>query len=129
VSREEFPRKVKDAAHARADGKCENKACGAPLTVGKFHFDHILPCALGGKPTLANCAVICEACHKEKTAREDVPRIRKADRQRARHIGAVKPQGRLRGPGFAKSEKTPRIEKSALPPLPRRNPLTKEIIG
>jgi 5-methylcytosine-specific restriction protein A len=116
MSREEFTRKVKDAAHARADEQCENKACGAPLTVGKFHYDHILPCALGGKPTLANCAVLCEACHKEKTAREDVPRIRKADRQRARHIGATIPKGRIANRGFPQREKTVRIPKVSLPP-------------
>lgn len=101
MSRAEFSRKVRDAAHARANGKCENRTCGAPLTIGKFHYDHILPDALGGQPTLANCQVLCAACHAAKTAKEDVPRIRKADRQRAAHIGAKPaPAKKIESKGF-----------------------------
>lgn len=91
MSRREFSSKTMDQAYARSSGRCENKACGAVLRPGKFHYDHILPDALGGKPTLANCQVLCVGCHKAKTAKEDVPRIRKADRQRKAHIGAKPP--------------------------------------
>ena len=91
MARKEFSTKTMDQAYARSGGRCENKACGAVLRPGKFHYDHILPDALGGKPTLANCHVLCIGCHKAKTAREDVPRIRKADRQRKAHIGAKAP--------------------------------------
>jgi hypothetical protein len=93
MKRLEFAGKVKDQAFARSGGRCENKACGALLTVGKYAYDHILPAALGGKPTLANCQVICLACHTAKTSKEDVPRIRKADRQRRKHIGATTKSG------------------------------------
>lgn len=109
TSRKEFSAKTKDQAHARANGHCENRACSAKLCPGKFHYDHILPCALGGTPVLANCQVLCDNCHKAKSAKEDVPRIRKADRQRRQHIGAVAaPVRPLKGRGFpptAKPEK------------------------
>lgn len=81
MARSEFPAKIRDAAWTRANGHCENKACGLPIQKGKAHFDHILPDALKGKPTLANCQVICIPCHIAKTAK-DVKQIRKADRQR-----------------------------------------------
>lgn len=89
--RREFPAKVKVAAFERAGKQCE--VCTAPLYPGKFAYDHITPDALGGEPTLDNCRVICNACHGVKTSRQDVPAIAKADRQRARHLGAKpKPQ-------------------------------------
>lgn len=83
--RTEFTRKVKALAFQRANGECE--ICTARLMPGKFRYDHRLPDALGGEPTLENCVVQCIACDKPKTA-DDVRRIRKADRQRAAHIGA-----------------------------------------
>lgn len=100
--RQEFPTKVRKAAVARANGKCER--CEAVLKKGEAHFDHILPCALGGEPTLANCQLICTVCHSGKT-RDDVGRIRKADRQKAIHTGVKQPTGTLRSAGFQKAEK------------------------
>jgi 5-methylcytosine-specific restriction endonuclease McrA len=84
--RREFSAAVKFSAFERADGKCQR--CTAYLYAGRFHFDHVLPDALGGEPTLDNCEVLCLNCHGEKTAKHDVPRIAKAKRQKARHIGA-----------------------------------------
>jgi hypothetical protein len=114
MKRLEFAGKVKDQAFARSGGRCENKACGALLTVGKYAYDHILPAALGGKPTLANCQVICVACHAAKTTKEDVPRIRKADRQRRAHIGAKAAHAKpLKSAGFrpaAPQRKASRVE-------------------
>jgi len=89
--RREFSRKVKAAAFLRSKGNCEG--CGARLMPGKFIYDHRLPDALGGYPTLENCVVQCKACDAPKTA-EDIGRIRKADRQFARHIGATRATSR-----------------------------------
>lgn len=94
MSRREFPKAVKVAAFQRANGHCENPECGARLTVGKFHYDHVLADGLGGEPTLDNCACLCSACHSAKTGRHDVPKIAKAKRQHAGHIGARKPTSR-----------------------------------
>jgi 5-methylcytosine-specific restriction protein A len=89
--RREFPRKVMAAAFERAAGRCEN--CAAWLTVGKFHYDHIIADSIGGEPTLSNCAVLCHPCHGAKTAQIDTPRAAKTKRQRDRHIGASRPKG------------------------------------
>ena len=116
----EFPAKIKDAAFARAEGRCE--ACQLPLVPGKIEYDHILPDALGGKPELVNCQCSCSACHRVKTG-DDVGRIRKADRQRKAHVGArTAPVAKINSPGFAKSERTAAVEKrgsrQSLPPRP-----------
>jgi 5-methylcytosine-specific restriction endonuclease McrA len=86
MARREFPTKVKVAAFQRSGGFCEG--CGVKLTVGKHHFDHRIPDGLGGEPTIENCVVLCLSCHGAKTASEDVPRIAKAKRQEANHVGA-----------------------------------------
>ena len=86
TDRVEFSGKVKDQEYKRADGKC--RKCGVPVQPTRERYDHILPCALGGQATLANCQLLCAPCHDEKTSKEDIPRIRKADRQRKAHIGA-----------------------------------------
>ncbi len=88
MNRVEFTAKTKAQGFQRAGGKCE--ICGLPLQVGKFRYDHKLPCALGGDNSLENLVVQCIACDKPKTA-DDVRRIRKADRQHRNHIGARAP--------------------------------------
>lgn len=89
MSRREFPRKVRAEVFLRAGGRCESQECGAKLKTGEGHYDHILPDALGGEPTADNCQLLCKVCHGAKT-KEDVGRIRKADRQRDKHTGAHK---------------------------------------
>lgn len=89
MSRREFPAKVKIAAFQRADGKCES--CGAFLFPSKTHYDHIVPDALGGEPTLENCSPKCAACHSDKTTKQDLPAIAKAKRREAAHWGAKAP--------------------------------------
>lgn len=96
--RQEFPRAVKAKAFARAGGQCEG--CTARLVPGKFAYDHDLPDGLGGGPTLANCKVLCDACHDAKTAGRDVPTIAKMKRQRDSHIGARTATRKLQSRGF-----------------------------
>lgn len=88
MTRREFSRKVKLDAFQRAAGRCEE--CTAHLVPGKYQYDHVTPDGLGGKPTLENCKVVCTACHGAKTAKEDVPRMAKADRQRAKLMDGKK---------------------------------------
>src|SRR6185312_16190006 len=76
--RREFSNKVKGLAALRAAGHCEH--CTRKLLEGDFHYDHEIPDALGGEPTLENCRVLCRSCHSVKTRSEDVPRIAKARR-------------------------------------------------
>lgn len=96
MTRREFSTKVMLAAYERSRGLCEE--CGAILQVGKFDYDHDVPDALGGEPTLENCKVRCRFCHSRKTARVDVPQIAKANRQRVRYLGAKsrKPQSKFK---------------------------------
>lgn len=87
--RREFPAKVKVAAFERAKGCCEE--CTAKLAPGNVHYDHRIPDAVGGEPTLDNCQCLCTACHRIKTSGEDMPRIVKTRRQHRQHIGAKAP--------------------------------------
>lgn len=86
--RREFPAKVKVAAFERANGSCEQ--CTRKLMTGDIHYDHVIPDAMGGEPTLANCAVLCRSCHGAKTSKDDVPAIAKSKRVRRRHVGVKK---------------------------------------
>lgn len=101
MARVEFPRKVRNQAFARANGRCENKRCGAILKPGEGEYDHILPAELGGDASVANCMLICRPCHKAKTA-QDIKRIRKSDRQRDKHRGTFKRTASLSHPYLKK---------------------------
>jgi 5-methylcytosine-specific restriction enzyme A len=94
--RREFSKQVKRAAFERAGGYCEGKPygqrCGAKLHVGKFHYDHDIPDALGGEPVIENCVCLCVACHKDKTGKQDIPAIAKTKRIQDRHRGIKKPR-------------------------------------
>ena len=68
---------------------------------GKFIYDHIIPDALGGEPTLENCQVLCSTCDDTKTDTQDIPAIAKVKRIRAKHIGAKQPS---RFPGAKNSK-------------------------
>lgn len=103
--RSEFNTRTKLKAWEKSEGKCEK--CGVKLEVGDAReFDHRIPCALGGDNSLENCVVLCKLCHKEKTSTEDIPRIAKANRVRAKHNGAKKSTfGRLPGSRGSKFKK------------------------
>lgn len=92
TKRREFPKSVRLAAFKRANGRCEN--CSAWLVPGKYAYDHVTPDGLGGEPTLANCKLVCNACHGTKTAEEDVPRMAKADRARRKIMDGEKKKSR-----------------------------------
>jgi 5-methylcytosine-specific restriction protein A len=87
TDRREFPPKVKVAAFERSKGHCER--CTARLVVGKFHYDHVIADAIGGEPTLENCAVLCVSCHGEKTP-SDTTKAAKVKRIRAKQVAGVK---------------------------------------
>ncbi len=93
-----FSAKTKAAVWERANGMCEGKItviagnmdvgfitvsrrCNAPLYVGNFHYDHVVPEGLtGGDNSLANCQVLCTHCHGAKTSKQDIKAISKAKR-------------------------------------------------
>lgn len=71
--RQEFPVRVKLNAFERCGKKCER--CGSILIPGKFRYNHRIPDALGGLPTLENCEVLCLGCDSEQTYKTDIPKI------------------------------------------------------
>lgn len=89
MSRREFSGKTMAQAALRADGRCEG--CTRRLMAGDYHYDHIIPDALGGDPTLDNCQVLCRSCHGVKTTTQDVPRIAKSKRNYRKARGIKKP--------------------------------------
>jgi 5-methylcytosine-specific restriction protein A len=99
MSRREFTKQVKRDAFLRAKGCCEGTDCGIKIKIGGARYDHIIPDALGGEPTLDNCQVLCEPCHKIKTGKRDVPTIAKTKRIQDREMGIRKPS-RLQSRGF-----------------------------
>ncbi len=111
TKRREFSKPVKREAFARAGGRCEATfsedaiymRCATPLTIGKYHYDHIIPDGQGGEPTLENCAVICHPCHKLKT-RGDIKAIAKTKRIQDRHHGITTPRQKIQSRGFGRTE-------------------------
>jgi 5-methylcytosine-specific restriction protein A len=88
--RREFTAKVKVAAFERSRGHCET--CGARLLIGKIQYDHVIADALGGEPTLENCAVLCDSCHGIKTP-SDTTAAAKVKRIRAKQVAGIKKRG------------------------------------
>ena len=98
--RREFPPKVKLTAWDRSGGNCEQ--CLARI-IARPEYDHILPDALGGEPTLENCKVLCSKCHRLKTSGEDVPRIAKTKRTKRKALNAWPKSARpIQSRGFPK---------------------------
>lgn len=93
MSRLEFSAKTKAQAFVRAAGQCEGvvdgQRCAAKLTPGKFAYDHVVADGLRKDNSLDNCAVLCVACHAEKTP-DDVRAIAKAKRIERKHNGIRK---------------------------------------
>ena len=114
TTRQDFQKPVKKAAAVRSRGVCERHRWKhlEPCTRPACHFDHILPTALGGPPTLENAAHLCLVCHKEKTREEDAPRIAKANAQRDAHEG-IKRQSR---PIAQRPKPAKRPSRPSLPP-------------
>ena len=99
MKRIEFTAKIKVAAFQRSKGYCENCKC----RLVSAEYDHRVPLMMGGESTLENCQVYCKTCHAAKTHKEDVPRIAKAKRIEAKHIGAKRPKQKLESRGFSRT--------------------------
>lgn len=117
MARREFTKRVQRYALLRADGRCEGPGCGAKLSLGKYHYDHVNPDGLTGEPTLENCAVLCVVCHKDKT-RRDVGMIARAKRREDANLGIRDPHRRkIVSRGFERAQP----QRSATRPLERQS--------
>lgn len=54
----------------RQQGLCAVEKCRAPLKPRGFEDDHWTPLHLGGTNELSNRRLICEPCHRAKSAQE-----------------------------------------------------------
>jgi len=86
--RREFTSKTKREEYKDAGGRC--RICHLPIKPGQEDYDHVIPDAIGGKPRASNCALVHRDCHREKTVKEDIPRIAKSRRIRNREAGIRK---------------------------------------
>ena len=73
--------------------------CGGKIdgTRETWDVEHVTPIALGGDESDENRKPAHTKCHKAKT-RNDVRKIRKADRVHARHVGAKRSRHSLTHP-------------------------------
>jgi 5-methylcytosine-specific restriction enzyme A len=73
MSRTFAPAVTRDA-WARSAGRCEytrdGVRCGLPMAAGNRIYDHRIAWAICQDSSLGNCQVICCACDREKTARD-----------------------------------------------------------
>jgi len=125
-NRREFTAKTRKAALLRSGMRCEavgawygldaGKRCAADLAYG-VEYDHIILDANSKDNSLENCAAVCVKCHRYKTDHHDTPTAAKTVAQSLMGM-KTRPKQEIRSAGFAKSPKQPRIDKSALPPLP-----------
>lgn len=100
MSRQEFPNKVKVAVIKRATAENGNVICEKCKAIAKrFQIDHVIADGLGGKPVIENAELICEPCYAIKNP-QDTTAIAKAKRREARHLGAARPAGNIKSPGF-----------------------------
>ena len=63
--------------------------CNGKIGVGeRWEVSHDIPLELGGEDDDANRKLAHYKCHRDHTAKTDIPQIAKAKRREARHIGA-----------------------------------------
>lgn len=84
-----------------------------------WEIEHVIAWELTRDDSDENLKPAHISCHKDKTHKQDRPAINQAKRREAKHQGVKRPAGNLKSAGFQKSDKSPRIDKSAIPDLPR----------
>jgi 5-methylcytosine-specific restriction protein A len=95
TDRMEFSPKTKIAAFERAKGRCEKCKKKIVPTNGPAQYDHIVPAAIGGDNSLANCQVLCKRpCHDLKTHKTDVPEIGRTKRIIKKNAGVKRRTGK-----------------------------------
>lgn len=92
MTRKHFSQRERIRLFTLNGGKCY--LCDMPIKVGEaWEMEHVIPWELTRDDSDDNVKPAHVHCHKIKTA-SDVRGIRKADRIRAKHIGAIKPKGK-----------------------------------
>ncbi|MCJ2067818.1 HNH endonuclease [Methylobacterium sp. J-030] len=107
--RQNFSKAVRIQALERAAGRCEGDLpsgdrCTCAIPIGGRIFDHVIPDANGGRPTLDNCQVLCLPCDRAKYS-ADRRAIDKARRQAERHAGTKAPSRPMPGSSFCRTSR------------------------
>lgn len=124
-----IPPRVRLRVFDRAGGICHWCKIAIKAPPETWQADHVVALINGGGHRETNLAPIHSHCHVEKTGL-DVADKKKVAAVRKKHIGAVAESKPIQSPGFRTSKHAAKREsraKDALPPLPRRNPLTGEV--
>ena len=104
------------ALFQREAGVCH--LCRGTITPGQpWDVSHDIPLELGGADDASNWRVAHRVCHRDHTARVDVPAIAQAKRREASHMGAPVVKQPIKSPGFAKRTKS-HEGRPSLPPRP-----------
>jgi 5-methylcytosine-specific restriction endonuclease McrA len=101
MSRRSFSRKDRARIFAANNGLCH--LCDGKIGVGEaWEVEHVIPWALTQDDSDDNLRPAHIKCHRTKTHQEDRPRISKAERQRAKHLGTwPKSRAKIRSRGFS----------------------------
>lgn len=112
MSRKHFSRTERVRIFDLNAGRCH--LCDQKIQVGEaWDLEHLVAWALTRDDSDENVKPAHKSCHKEKTA-DDVAAIRKADRIRAKHVGAwPKSKSPLKSRSFSKSRDHHPTEDSA----------------
>jgi 5-methylcytosine-specific restriction protein A len=90
-----IPPRVRLRVWDQFDGRCA--LCVRRLFPSdKWQCDHIVALVNGGEHRERNLRLLCDWCHKEKTA-SDVAQKSKDRRKRAKHVGIKKPGRKIPG--------------------------------
>lgn len=99
--------------------------CQREIRTGEKWIDeHLRPLGLGGSNDDDNRAPVHVACAEAKThgPTGDIAKVAKAKRAKMAALGIKRDGPKIKSPGFPlKPEKPGKIDKSALPQLPRRS--------
>lgn len=117
MARKSFSTKERARLFALNKGMCHICEGKIDASLEAWEIEHENPLAMTGDNSDGNLKLAHKKCHAVKT-KQDVALIAEAKRREAKFVGAKQPRGSLKGPGFQKSGKSPRIDKKALPPLP-----------
>jgi 5-methylcytosine-specific restriction protein A len=86
MPRRSFSRKDRARIFTASEGVCH--LCRGRIGVGEaWEVEHVIPYALTQDDSDGNLRPAHKKCHAVKTHTEDRPRISKAERQRAKHLG------------------------------------------
>jgi 5-methylcytosine-specific restriction enzyme A len=108
------PPRVRQRIFDAAGGTCH--ICKLPIKTGEsWQTDHVKALINGGENTEGNLAPAHGHCHVGKTAL-DVKEKAKVAKVRGKHIGAIRPAGKIRSAPFARPDKPERPSRQSLPP-------------